>query len=191
MKTLLATALFGAAIVSNAFAAPVKYEMDPSHTFPSFEADHMGISFWRGKLNKSQGTVMLDKANGAGTVDLTVDLSSIDFGEDTLNQWAVGKNFFEVDKYPQATFKGKLAGVKNGAPTRVDGELNLHGVTRPVTLKINLFKCVPHPLNKRDYCGADAVATIDREAFGLTAGKDYGFSMDVVLHIQVEALAAE
>jgi polyisoprenoid-binding protein YceI len=81
--------------------------------------------------------------------------------------------------------------VQNGVPTRVDGELNFHGVTKPVTLKLDRFKCIPHPMLKRDYCGADALVTIKRDEFGLAAGKDYGFSMDVALRIQVEAIAAQ
>jgi polyisoprenoid-binding protein YceI len=69
--------------------------------------------------------------------------------------------------------------------------LTLHGVTRPVTLKLALFKCIMHPMLKRELCGADAMGTIRRDEFGLTAGKDYGFKMDVALRIQVEAVAAE
>lgn len=172
-------------------AAPVKYEVDPAHTYPSFEADHLGLSYWRGKLNKSSGTVMLDKAAGTGTVEIVMDLTSIDFGYDDLNKWAVGKDFFDTEKYPRATFKGKLGGVQNGVPTRVDGELSFHGITKPVTLKLDRFKCIPHPMLKRDYCGADALVTIKRDEFGLAAGKDYGFSMDVALRIQVEAIAAQ
>jgi polyisoprenoid-binding protein YceI len=69
--------------------------------------------------------------------------------------------------------------------------LTFRGVTRPVTLSIKSFKCMPHPLFKRDWCGADAYATIDRAAFGMDAGKDWGFAMGVGLRIQVEALAAK
>jgi polyisoprenoid-binding protein YceI len=190
MKQVLMIALLVAS-GSVAVAATEKYELDPNHTYPSFAADHMGISFWRGKLNTSSGSVMFDKATGSGTLEVTMDLSSVDFGQDKLNEWATGKEFFDVAKYPQAKFTGKLAGIVNGAPTRVDGELTLHGVTKPVTLKLDRFKCIPHPMYKRDYCGADALATIKRDEFGLTAGKDYGFSMDVMLQIQVEALKAE
>lgn len=169
---------------------PVRYEVDPGHTYPSFEADHMGISVWRGKLDRTTGHVTLDKAAGTGTVDLAVDLASVDFGLADLNTWARGPQFFDVASHPTATYKGTLVDFVAGAPTRVVGELSLHGVTRPVSLRINSFKCVPHPLLKREVCGADASATFRRDEFGLTAGKDYGFNMDVVLRIQVEALAA-
>ena len=175
-----------------ATAAPVKYNIDPNHTYPSFEADHFGgLSVWRGKFNKSSGTVMLDKAAGTGTVDITVDMKSADFGQDELNKGAQGKDLFESNLYPQARYTGKLAGFVNGAPTRVVGQLSLHGVTRPLDLKINSFKCMPHPMFKREVCGADALATFKRDAFGMAAGKDYGFKMDVTLRIQVEAIAAE
>ena len=184
---LLSIALLSAAIFP-AFAENAHYTIDPMHTYPSFEADHMGISVWRGKLDKSSGGVNLDKAAGTGDVDVTIDLSSIDFGLDALNTWAKGKDFFDVANHPTATYKGKLVDFVDGAPTRVVGTLTLHGVSRPVDLKIGLFKCIPHPIFKRELCGADASGTFDRSQFGLSAGKDYGFKMDVPLRIQVEAL---
>ena len=180
--------LLGAAIGA-ACAAPVTYKIDPTHTYPSFEADHMGISVWRGKFNGSSGTVVLDKAAQTGSVDVSIDTASVDFGLDALNKWAVGKEFFDVAKFGPARYKGKLAGFVNGAPTEVAGELTLHGVTRPVTLKLALFKCIQHPMLKREVCGADAMGSFRRDEFGLVAGKDYGFKMDVPLRIQVEAIA--
>ena len=186
-KTLLLAALLSAASMP-AFAESAHYTIDPMHTYPSFEADHMGISVWRGKLDKTTGGVTLDKAAGTGSVDVTIDLSSIDFGLDALNTWAKGKDFFDVANHPTATYKGKLVDFVDGAPTRVVGMLTLHGVSRPLDLKIGLFKCIPHPIFKRELCGADASGTFDRSQFGLDAGKDYGFKMDVPLRIQVEAL---
>ncbi len=184
------SACVAAALAGTAWAAPVTYKVDPDHTFPSFEADHMGgVSVWRGKLNKSSGTVVLDKAAGSGSVDIAIDLSSIDFGHDQLNAWARGNAFFDVERYPQATYKGRFDGAAGGLPTQVVGDLTLHGVTQPVVLKINSLKCIPHPLFKRELCGADAAASFNRDDFGLDVGKAWGFKMEVVLRIQVEALA--
>ena len=168
-------------------AAQERYTIDPTHTFPSFEADHMGMSHWRGKFNRSSGSVLLDKAAGKGSVEVEIDMASVDFGLDALNTAAVGKELFETAKYPKATYRGELADFVDGAPTRVRGEFTLHGVTRPLDLRITRFKCMPHPLSKRDWCGADAEASFDRSQFGLDAGKDYGFDMTVALRIQVEA----
>jgi polyisoprenoid-binding protein YceI len=173
-----------------AHAATVSYKIDPDHTYPSFEADHLGgLSVWRGKFNHSGGTVTLDKAGGSGAVNVIVDMKSADFGQDALNKIAQGKELFQSDKYPTAHYTGELASFVDGAPTEVVGQLTLHGVTHPLRLKIDSFKCMPHPMLKREVCGADALATFKRDAFGMDAGKDYGFSMVVTLRIQVEAIA--
>jgi len=186
---LAATVL--AALSLPAAAAPVTYVVDPMHTYPSFEADHMGLSMWRGKFDRSSGTITMDRAAGTGTVDITVDTASIDFGLDSMDKAAKSAELFDTTKYPQAVFKGSLEGFDGGNPTRVAGTLTLHGVTRPVTLDIRTFKCIPHPMFKREACGADVYARINREDFGIDAGKAYGFNMNVDLRIQVEALAAK
>jgi polyisoprenoid-binding protein YceI len=191
MKKLFLLSLAGLCASAALHAAPASYTIDPDHTFPSFEADHMGISIWRGKINKSSGSVTVDKESGYGMVDVKIDLASIDFGQDALNKWAQGPDFFDLAKYPTTAYRGKLTGFVNGAPTEAVGELTLHGVSKPVNLKINSFKCIPHPMLKRELCGADALAVIQRDQFGLSAGKDYGFKMDVTLRIQVEALKTE
>lgn len=191
MKFIQVLSLTSLALSSVAAAAPVSYNIDPEHTYPSFEADHLGISMWRGKFNKTTGKMTLDKAAGQGTVDVVVDLKSVDFGHDEMNSHAIGPEFFDVKKYPEARYKGNLTGFSNGVPSQVVGALTLHGVTKPLVLKINLFKCIPHPILKRELCGADAIGTFNRDAFGLDAGKPYGFKMDVTLRIQMEALQAE
>jgi polyisoprenoid-binding protein YceI len=190
-RLVFSFSLFALACAAN--AAPVTYEIDPAHTYPSFEADHMGgLSVWRGKFDKTSGKVVLDKATQTGTVEVTVDTASVDYGLDKLNEKAKSEELFDVVKYPQATYKGKLAGFKNGAPTEVVGEFTLHGVTKPLTLKIASFKCMPHPMKKaQELCGADAYATFNRADFGMDAGKKYGFKMEVNLRIQVEAVQAE
>ena len=108
-----------------------------------------------------------------------------------MNSKAKSDELFDAAKYPQAVYKGKLDGWVNGAPTKVVGVLSMHGATKPLTLQINSFKCIPHPMLKRELCGADALATLNRDDYGISAGKDWGFSMAVTLRIQVEAVAAE
>jgi polyisoprenoid-binding protein YceI len=188
MKIALSAAVL-TLITGSALAAPVTYDVDPAHTYPSFAADHMGgLSVWRGKFDKSSGTIVLDKDKSTGTVDITVDTSSIDFGHEKLNEHAKGPDMFDVAKFPTATYKGKLVNFKNGAPTEVEGEFTLHGVTKPLTLKINQFLCKPNPMTKKEVCGADASATFNRKDYGLGFGDAYGFKMDVALAIQVEAV---
>jgi len=187
---LAAAALVG--VAGAALAAPVKYNVDPAHTYPSFEVDHMGgLSNWRGKFNSSSGTVTVDKEAKTGEVEIKVDTASIDFGNDKMSKHSSGPEMLDVEKFPTATYKGKLVNFKDGAPTEVDGTLELHGVTKPVKLKINSFLCKPHPMTKKEVCGADASGTFNRDDFGVGYGKQMGFKMDVKLQIQVEAAKAE
>lgn len=181
------------ALAGVAGAAPVTYEIDPLHTYPSFEADHRGgLSVWRGKFDKTSGRIVLDKAAQTGSVNVVVDMASADFGLDKMNEKARGEEMFDVAKYPQATYQGKLVDFKNGAPTRVVGEFTLHGVTKPLAIEIHSFKCLPHPLKAgKEVCGADAFATFNRADFGVDTGKKNGFKMEVTLRIQVEAIQAE
>jgi polyisoprenoid-binding protein YceI len=177
------------AVAATALAAPATYNIDAAHTYPSFEADHMGgLSLWRGKVNASSGTITLDKAASTGSVNITMDMKSIDFGNQALNDHAQTPDIFDTAKFPTATYTGRLVKFQNGAPTEVDGTLTLHGVSKPVVLKINSFLCKQHPQQMKEVCGADASATINREDFGVSFGKAFGFKMDVTLRISVEAL---
>ena len=172
-----------------ASAEPVTYRMDPNHTHPSFEADHMGgLSTWRGKFNKSSGTVVMDQAAKTGTVEVTIGVGSIDFGNDELNEHARGPDMFDVAKYPTAVYKGKLTDFEDGKPGKVVGTLTLHGVTKPLTLELDEFLCKPNPMSKKETCGADASAEFDRSDFGVSYGKAFGFKQEVELQIQVEAV---
>ncbi|MGB6604152.1 MAG: YceI family protein [Steroidobacteraceae bacterium] len=191
MKAALAVAL--GLLTGSALAAPVTYKIDPAHTYPSFAADHFGgLSIWRGKFDRSSGTIVLDKAANSGTVEITVDASSIDFGQEKLNEHAKSAEMFDVQKYPTATYKGTLTSFKNGAPTEVNGELTLHGVTRPLNLTINQFTCrtMPAAMGGKERCGADVSASFNRSDFGIDYGEKYGFNMLVKLQIQVEATPA-
>jgi polyisoprenoid-binding protein YceI len=180
-------ALLAVAFASSAAFADT-YKIDSGHTFPSFEADHFGgLSNWRGKFDKTDGTIVVDRANKSGTVDINIDATSLDFGHAKLNEHAKGSDMFDVAKFPNATYKGKIV-FKGDVPSTVDGELTLHGVTKPVTLHINQFKCIQHPMLKREVCGADASATFNRADFGVDYGVKMGFKPEVKLAIQVEAV---
>jgi polyisoprenoid-binding protein YceI len=184
LLVLTALSMFGTAT-----AAPVTYRVDPDHTYPSFEADHMaGLSVWRGKFRATSGSVVLDKEAKTGSVDVSVDLSSIDFGHNKLNEHVKGPDMFDVAKYPTGKYSGKLTKFKNGAPTEVDGTLTMHGVTKPVKLTIRTFLCKMHPMLKKEVCGADAAGVLNRADFGVNYGAQYGFNMAVKLQIQVEGL---
>ncbi len=174
-----------ATVTSFAFADT--YTIDPGHTYPSFEADHMGVSFWRGKFTKTSGTVMLDQAAKTGSLDIAIDAASIDFGHAKMNEHARGADMFNVEKYPTITYKAKSFKFDGDKPVAVNGELTLLGVTKPVLLTINKFKCIMHPMLKKEVCGGDASAEFKRTDFGLSYGTPR-FAPEVKLQIQVEAI---
>jgi polyisoprenoid-binding protein YceI len=183
----------GAGIVS---ASPTTYSIDPNHTHPMFEADHLGgLSVWRGLFRKTTGTITVDSSANTGTLEVDIDMASVDFGNDELNNVAVNSAappIFEVKKYPTAVYKGTLGNFVNGSPTTAFGSLTLHGVTKPVVLAINSFKCIDDkPEPKQQLCGADAFCVFNRADFGISVGQRYGFKMDVTLRIQVEAVRKE
>lgn len=194
----LAMLLLLTATTATAAPAPVHYTLDPDHTYPSFEADHMGLSIWRGKFDRSTGTAALDTVGKTGSVDVTVDIASIDFGNPALNKVMLGASapmcqtqcdMFDVAKYPTAHYRCKLTDFVDGAPTKAVGTLTMRGVTKPLTLAIDRFKCIPDfMLKPRLRCGADALGTFQRDQFGLDGGKSFGMDMKVTLRIQVEAV---
>jgi polyisoprenoid-binding protein YceI len=184
LKFLIAATL--ATSAGLACAAADTYKIDPAHTYPSFEADHMGISVWRGKFTNTEGTIVLDRAAKTGSVDITVHMNSIDFGHAKMNEHARKPDIFDVAQFPTATFKGTRVRFEGDTPVAVDGNFTLHGVTKPLTLTINKFKCINHPMLKREVCGADASATFQRSDYGVNFGLP-AFSPEVKLAIQVEA----
>jgi polyisoprenoid-binding protein YceI len=184
------------AAASVASASPTTYNIDPNHTHPMFEADHLGgLSVWRGLFKKTSGTIILDSAARTGTLDVAVDMASVDFGNDELSSMSVNSSappIFEAKRYPVAHYQGTLGDFVNGSPTTVSGFLTLHGVTKPITLAINSFKCIDDkPEPKQQLCGADVFCVLNRADFGITVGQRYGFKMEVTLRIQVEAIRAQ
>ena len=180
------------AIAGTSMAAPATYNIDPQHTFPAFETDHMGgMSIWRGKFKTTSGKVVLDIAAKTGEVDVTVQTASVDFGLDAMDKHVKeDPAMLDVAKFPTASYKGKISKWNGDAPAEIDGQLTLHGVTKPLKLTVNSFLCKPNPMNKKETCGADASGTFNREAFGIDYGKSFGFKMDTKLLISIEAVKA-
>jgi polyisoprenoid-binding protein YceI len=176
---------------TSASAASTTYTVDPEHTHPSFEVDHFGgLSTWRGTFKKTSGTIQLDTVAKTGAVDVLIDTATVDFAHDKLNEHASSPEMLDVAKYPTAEYKGKFVEFADGAPKTITGNLTLHGITKPVTLTINSFKCIEHPMLKKQVCGADASGTFSRADFGVNYGQQYGFNQNVLLRIQVEGVKA-
>lgn len=166
---------------------PVTFVLDPGHTYPTFFADHRGISTWMGKFNKTTGTVVLDRTAKTGTVDVTVDIGSINFGHEKMNEHALSGDMFDVTKFATATYSGKFTKFNGDVPTEVSGNLTLHGVTKPVKLTITRFACKPGMgVGAGVTCGGDATAEFNRADFGISFGVPMGMDPNTRLMIQVE-----
>lgn len=189
LSTLYASTLC-ACLAGTAQAAAELYTIEPAHTYPSFEVSHQGISYWRGKFNKTSGKIWLDREKQTGRVEITVDTSTVNFGMAIMDQRARGEDWFDVEKYPAATYVSESITFREGVPVAVSGQLTLRGVTRPVKLDVVEFKCIEHRMFKREVCGADVRAEFDRRDFGMLHDivDDNG---KVRLQIQVEALKGD
>jgi len=169
-------------------AQSATYAIDPTHTYATFEISHFGTSTNRGRWDKKEGTVQLDRAAKTGKVELTIDVASINTGAAAFDKHLRGADFFDVEKHPTAKFVGDKFSFNGDKVSEVAGSLTLLGKTLPVTLKATNFNCFNHPMLKREVCGGDFETTIDRTAYGMNYGIQYGFPKDVRVVIQVEAV---
>ena len=184
-RVLLTLAL--AAASANAFAAGVTYRLDPAHTNVLASWSHFGFSHPSAQFGAADGTLVYDADDvSKSRVEVTLPLSGLDSFVPKLDEHLRSADFFDVAKYPTITYSGKLV-FTGDTPTGVDGSLTLHGVTKPVPLTINSFKCIEHPMLKREDCGADASADFNRADFGRTKAAT-GELGQVHIDIQVEAL---
>lgn len=180
----------GAGVVAGALlTAPVlaeeRFTLDPTHTFPSFEIRHQGVSTMRGKFNRTQGRVVLDPQGGGGLIEATVDAGSVDTGMDDLDRKLRGGSFFATGSFPSITFKSTQIEYRDGKPVSARGELTMLGQTRPIELEIRDYACTLQFLTRRPLCGADVHVTLRRSDFGMNFGIPL-IGDEVKLAIEVE-----
>ena len=187
MKSLALTALAAGLFAAGAAHADT-YAIDPTHTFATFEIQHFGTSTNRGRFDKKEGTVQLDKAAKTGKVELTLDTASINTGTEAFTKHLQSKDFFNVAEFPTAKFVGDKFTFDGDKVAEISGTLTLLGKTNPVTLTALNFNCYQNPMLKREVCGGDFDTTITRSQYGMTWGLNYGFSDAVHVIIQVEAI---
>ena len=191
MRTsLLALATAAAAVLSTgaAHAELATYAIDPTHTFATFEISHFGASVNRGRFDKKEGTVQFDRAGRNGKVDVRFDTSSINTGTPTFDKHLRSAEMFNTEKYPTMRFVSDRFIFDEDKVFSVEGQLTLLGKTQPLTLKANQFNCYQSPMLKREVCGGDFEGTIDRTAFGMDYGVQYGFDKNVRVIVQIEAV---
>lgn len=186
MKKLAILAI-AASLSSAAFAATETYVIDGTHTFPRFEYNHLGYSIQVSRFDKTSGKITLDRAAKTGSVDVVIDAKSVNTGYALFNEHIQGEDYFYTAKHPTITFKSSSMKFDGDKLVAVNGDLTVKGVTKPVTLTVTSFHCMPHPMLKKDACGANATTKIKRSEFN--AGKNAPFVSDeVTLTIPVEAV---
>ena len=190
MKNTLKFSAVLALVVSAAMpalAAPETYAIDGGHTFPRFSYSHFGMSTQLSRFNKTTGTVVLDKAAKTGSVEVLIDMKSVDTGFSVFNGHIQGEDFLDTAKFPTATFKSTKVVFDGDKPSAIEGNLTIKGVSKPVTLKVTNYVNMAHPMLKKDAIGADATVIIKRTEFN--AGK-YAPSVgdDVTITVALEAI---
>ncbi len=187
-KLALTTTLFALSAFSTAaLAAPETFNIEPTHTFPRFEYNHLGYSNQQHRFEKTSGKIVLDRAAKTGSVDVSIDTKSVNTGSALFNGHIQGADYFDTDKYPAITFKSTAVKFDGDKPVAVEGNLTIKGVTKPVTLTVTNFHSMPHPMLKKDAIGGNAVAKVKRSEFNM--GKNVPYVGDeVTLNIAVEAI---
>ena len=187
-KQLSLAAVLLTALAGNAIAAPVTYNVDGSHTFPRFSYSHFGLSTQLSSFSNTSGKVVFDAAARTGSVDITIDMKSVNTGFADFNGHIQGEDFLDTAKFPTATFKSTKVVFEGDKPKSIDGVLTIKGVSKPVTLTVTRFLAMPHPMMKKPALGADAFTTIKRSEFN--AGKFAPHVGDEVrIDIALEAIA--
>ena len=186
MKRLIALTL-AASLSSVAYAAPETYVIDTNHTKPRFEYSHFGYSTQLSRFDSTSGTIKMDLAAKTGSVEVEIDSKSVNTGYALFNGHIQEADFFDTAKYPTITFKSKKLKFDGDKLVAVDGKLTIKGITKPVTLTVTSFLCMPHPIALKDACGANATVTVKRSEFNMSKYTPY-VSDDVVLTIPVEAI---
>ncbi len=189
MRTsFIALAAAAALVTGVAQAESASYTIDPTHTFVTFEINHFGASVNRGRFDKKEGTVQFDRAGKAGKVEISFDATSINSGTPAFDKHLQSADLFNAAQHPKITFVSDKFSFNGDKVSEVSGQLTLLGKTAPVTLKANQFNCYQSPMLKREVCGGDFEATIDRTQWGMNYGVDWGFAKNVRLVVQVEAV---
>lgn len=190
MRSARALAACLPVLAGNALAAPEEFEVDPRHTFPAFEVEHLGISTQRGRFDRTRGRIVIDRDAGTGTVDVAIEAASVSTGYGPLDAVIRGEEFLDAGKHPTITFRAAALAFDGGVPRSAAGELTIAGATQPVELRVTRFGCTRLPFLVQTTCGADLEANIRRSQFGMTAYAGF-VGEDVRLRIQVEAVRLE
>jgi polyisoprenoid-binding protein YceI len=166
-----------AAVPLAATAAPETYTVDPLHSSVLFAIDHLCLSTVHGRFDKFAGKFAIDRAAKKGEVELTIDTASVDTNDNdkgsrqrSRDEHLRSADFFNAAEFPKMTYKSTNVVFTGDNPTTVEGNLTLLGVTKPVSLKLERFKCNAATATAKERCGGDGTGKVKRSDFGMSRG---------------------
>lgn len=186
MKSLALLALFATLSFGQS------YQIDSAHSGAAFSVRHMMVTNVSGRFSNLKGSVVIDEKTPANSkVEAVIDVSTVNTNESKRDGHLKSPDFFDVAKFPTMTFKSTKV-YKSGEVTKVEGNLTLHGVTKPVTLTLSEVSAeVKHPMGGF-LRGATATTKISRKDFGLTwntaleaGGVAVGDEVSITLEIEL------
>ena len=194
MKTIVLVAALLTSVAVPAFAQvvtdPAKveagtYAIEPEHTRVRFDVSHFGFTKYDGEFRKVTGTLVLDPSKpDAAKVDITIATNSVMVPNAKLKEELDGAQWLDAAKFPQITFKSTKV-VATGADTAdVTGDFTLHGVTKPLTLKVKFNGAGTNPVNKHYTSGFEATGQIKRTEFGV---KTYAPMISDTVDLDIDA----
>lgn len=189
-------AAFGAVLALGATAGalaqsdvkPGVYKIDPNHSQVVFSLSHFGLSNFSGMFSGAAGTLTLDPAKPEATkLDVAVDTRTVYVPVSKLTEELKSTDWFDTAKFPEAKFVATKVTPSGHDEATIDGDLTLHGVTKPVAIKAHFVGSGANPVNKAYTVGFDGRTTIKRTEFGVTKYAPYiGDSVDLVIHAAFE-----
>jgi polyisoprenoid-binding protein YceI len=179
MSKKLAVGLFAVALPLSLSAAPETYTLNPYETYLTFEV-YSAIHFTNrlGRFDKTAGKFTIDQAAKTGALDVVIQSASVNTGDNdrggrprTRDEHLRTADFFNAAEFPTITYKATTVRFNGDNPATIDGELTMLGVTRPLTLTVNSWKCGVYPFGKKQpSCGGNASGSLKRSDFGMKYG---------------------
>lgn len=188
LKPTLAAFFMSAAC--GAIAAPVTYTIDPTHTTASYSVNHLGLSLQQGTFSEVSGRLIVDEAAGTGKVEVVVPTATLNSHFAKRDEHLKGADFFDVARYPEMRYTADKVVFRQGKPERVEGQLTLKGVTRPLTLTVTRAARLANPMSGVETWGVNAEGRLKRSEFGMSKYLP-GVGDEVTLAIALEAPKAQ
>jgi polyisoprenoid-binding protein YceI len=165
-------------------AGPEVFQIDPALTRAEFAVNHFWVTRLHGSFGRAEGTVALDPDGHAGSIEFSVDASSVNTGWSVRDDFIRGENMFDAARYPIVRFRSTQLIFDQVRLIGAAGELTLHNVTRPIVLKVERMECGPEPGSGREGCGVAVVSSIKRSEFGMKFALPFvGDDIDLSFHL--------